>query len=195
MAGEIIRMGDRTTHGGTVIEGSYTDICMGKPIAFIGHMTQCPQCKGTYPIVEGVPTTTFYGKGVALAGMKTACGALLVAGQFTDTVEWNPGAHPPGQVHANAVAAKEPTGAGLRANTAPPQGAYDDDDVDVEIEHFYALSDEDGMPVDAYHYDVHAADERLTNAGPYKNGETVTISGNEPTRLVTWLNTDGALRA
>jgi uncharacterized Zn-binding protein involved in type VI secretion len=86
MAGEIIRMGDKTSHGGTVLEGSQTDICMGKPIAYIGHKTQCPQCKGTYPIVEGAPTTTLYGKGVALAGMKTACGAVLVASQFTDTV-------------------------------------------------------------------------------------------------------------
>ncbi|QYF94760.1 PAAR domain-containing protein [Massilia sp. PAMC28688] len=87
MAGEIIRMGDKTSHGGTVLEGSQTDICMGKPIAYIGHKTQCPQCKGTYPIVEGVMTTTLYGKGVAVAGMKTACGAVLVARQFTDIVE------------------------------------------------------------------------------------------------------------
>ena len=87
MAGEIIRQGDKTTRGGTVIEGSPSDICHGKQIAYIGHKTSCPQCKGTYPIVEGAPVTTLYGKGVALAGMKTACGAVPVAGQFTDTVE------------------------------------------------------------------------------------------------------------
>jgi uncharacterized Zn-binding protein involved in type VI secretion len=87
MAGEIIRQGDKTSHGGTVIEGSPTDICHGKPIAYIGHKTSCPKCKGTYPIVEGAPVTSLYSKGVALAGMKTACGAVLVAGQFTDTVE------------------------------------------------------------------------------------------------------------
>lgn len=86
MAGEIIRQGDKTSHGGTVIEGSPSDICHGKAIAFIGHKTACPQCKGNFPIVEGAPTTTFYGKGVALAGMKTACGAVLIASQFTDTV-------------------------------------------------------------------------------------------------------------
>ena len=79
MAGEIIRQGDPTNHGGKVLEGSMTDICHGKPIAYIGHKVSCPQCKGTYPIVEGVLTTTFYGKGVAVAGMKTACGATLIA--------------------------------------------------------------------------------------------------------------------
>jgi uncharacterized Zn-binding protein involved in type VI secretion len=91
MAGEIIRLGDPTSHGGIVLEGSPVDICMGKPIAYIGHKVQCPKCKGTFPIVEGVPTTTFYGKGVALAGMRTACGAVLIASQFTDTVEYGGG--------------------------------------------------------------------------------------------------------
>lgn len=87
MAGEIIRQGDKTSHGGTVIEGSILDICMGKPIAFVGHKVVCPRCKGIFAIVEGAPTTTFYGKGVALAGMKTACGASLIASQFSDIVE------------------------------------------------------------------------------------------------------------
>jgi len=85
-------MGDPTSHGGKVLEGSITDICHGKPISFIGHKVSCPKCKGTFPIVEGVQTTTFYGKGVAVAGMKTACGATLIATQFTDTVEWSTGA-------------------------------------------------------------------------------------------------------
>lgn len=92
MAGEIIRQGDPTSHGGKVLEGSMTDICHGKPIAYMGHKVSCPQCKGTYPIVEGVLTTTFYGKGVAVAGMKTACGATLIATQFTDVVETGGGA-------------------------------------------------------------------------------------------------------
>ena len=82
MAGEIIRLGDPTSHGGKVIEGSPADICHGKPIALVGHRTFCPQCKGIFPIIEGAPTTTFYGKGVALAGMKTACGAVLIATQL-----------------------------------------------------------------------------------------------------------------
>lgn len=89
---EIIRMGDPTNHGGKVVEGSPTDICHGKPISFIGHKVSCPKCKGIFPIVEGVQTTTFYGKGVAVAGMKTACGASLIATQFTDIVEWSTGA-------------------------------------------------------------------------------------------------------
>jgi len=41
--------------------------------------------------VEGVVTTTFYGKGVAIAGMKTSCGASLIPTQFTDIVEYGGG--------------------------------------------------------------------------------------------------------
>jgi uncharacterized Zn-binding protein involved in type VI secretion len=91
MPGEIIRLGDKTSHCGVVIEGSPSDICMGKSIAYIGHKVQCPKCKGAFPIVEGAMTTTFYGKGVALAGMRTACGAVLIASQFTDIVEYGGG--------------------------------------------------------------------------------------------------------
>lgn len=92
MAGEIIRLGDPTSHGGKVLEGSPTDICDGKPIAYVGHQTFCPKCRGNFPIIEGALTTTFFGKGVALAGMKTACGATLIATQSTVIVEYGSGA-------------------------------------------------------------------------------------------------------
>ena len=117
MAGEIIRLGDSTSHGGKVLEGSQTDICHGKPIAFIGHKVSCPKCKGTYPIVEGVQTTTIFGKGVALAGMKTACGATLIPSQFTDVVAPGGGggdsapALPPAPTPAPTAAALAPAAA------------------------------------------------------------------------------------
>lgn len=106
MAGEIIRQGDKTSHHGTVVEGSPSDICHGKPVAFIGHKVSCPKCPGTHTIVEGVVTTTLYGKGVAVAGMKTSCGAVLIASQFTDVVE-NAGGGAGGGGTAAAAAATE----------------------------------------------------------------------------------------
>jgi uncharacterized Zn-binding protein involved in type VI secretion len=84
---EIIRQGDKTTHGGVVLEGSPTHFYMGKPVALVGHNVFCPKCKGIFAIVEGTPTVFFGGKNVALAGMRTACGAVLVATQFTGTIE------------------------------------------------------------------------------------------------------------
>ncbi len=142
MAGEIIRKGDPTSHGGVVLEGSLVDICMGQPIAYMGHKVQCPQCKGAFPIVEGVLTTTFYGRGVALAGMKTACGAVLIATQFTDTVEWSTGAsgsRPSGTAAAAAVAAAKAGAAG-----APAAAKVFDEQ--------YALVDEDNRALHSLPY-------------------------------------------
>lgn len=114
MAGEIIRQGDPTSHGGTVLEGSLTDICHGKPIAYLGHKVHCPKCRGDFPIVEGVVTTTFYGKGVAIAGMKTSCGAILIPTQFTDIVEYGGGAQASNvgrKVHENSAVLDTPSSA------------------------------------------------------------------------------------
>lgn len=108
MAGEIIRQGDKTSHHGTVVEGSPSDICHGKPVAFIGHKVSCPKCPGTHTIVEGVVTTTLYGKGVAVAGMKTSCGAVLIASQFTDVVENAGGGGGGGAAAAAATEATAP---------------------------------------------------------------------------------------
>lgn len=137
MAGEIIRLGDPTSHGGKVLEGSPTDICFDKPIAFIGHKTYCPACKGTFPIIEGVQTTTFYGKGVALAGMKTACGATLIATQFNDTVEYGGGGGSAQPNNSNSKAAAPATvppalaAASGMANSAPLTDPHTDHKYDL----------------------------------------------------------------
>lgn len=77
----VIRKGDTTTHGGTVIEGIEDYLVYGKPIACKTHMVLCPLCKGTFPIIEGVGSTSVHGKYPAVEGMKTACGAKLIASQ------------------------------------------------------------------------------------------------------------------
>ena len=143
MAGEIIRKGDPTSHGGVVLEGSLTDICMGQPIAYIGHKVQCPQCKGAFPIIEGVMTTTFYGKGVAVAGMKTTCGAVLVATQFTDTVEWSSGAGAGAVGAAKSAAAVAAMAEGVGSAKAPE--VFDEQ---------YAFEDENKKPLHDMPYTV-----------------------------------------
>ncbi|GLX90384.1 hypothetical protein Pfra02_29520 [Pseudomonas fragi] len=76
---DIICLGDSTTHGGGVLETfSRTDL-NGKPIAGVGHNVSCPLCKGVSPIAEGSATYSVDGIAVALDGMKTACGAALIA--------------------------------------------------------------------------------------------------------------------
>nr|WP_116309718.1 PAAR domain-containing protein [Cupriavidus taiwanensis] len=48
-----ICVGDRTTHGGTVIAGDATSIIGNRAMARAGDMTVCPQCKGAFPILAG----------------------------------------------------------------------------------------------------------------------------------------------
>jgi uncharacterized Zn-binding protein involved in type VI secretion len=75
----VICKGDPTSHGGEVLEGKESALANGRPIALKGHMTYCPQCKGNYPITEGLPFHSFSGVGTVVEGMKTACGATLIA--------------------------------------------------------------------------------------------------------------------
>ena len=76
---DIIRLGDATTHGGVVLEAFPNTDLNGKPIAGFGHKVSCPLCKGIFPIAEGSTIYSVEGIAVALDGMKTACGASLIA--------------------------------------------------------------------------------------------------------------------
>jgi uncharacterized Zn-binding protein involved in type VI secretion len=76
---EIIRLGDTTDHGGIVTESIPHTNLNGKPMAGKGHIVMCPLCKGPFPIAEGSSTYSVNGIPVALDGMKTTCGATLIA--------------------------------------------------------------------------------------------------------------------
>lgn len=85
MGKPIIVIGDKTDHGGVVVQGSMTSDIDGKPIARIGDKVSCPQNGhgGTTVIVSGDPTCIVDGMPVARHGDKTACGATLIAAQMT----------------------------------------------------------------------------------------------------------------
>ncbi|MCU7238523.1 PAAR domain-containing protein [Pseudomonas peradeniyensis] len=83
----IIRLGDTTDHGGQVIESIPHSHLNGKPMAGKGNLVFCPLCKGAFPIIEGSSTYRINGVPVALDGMKTACGARLVASASHGSVE------------------------------------------------------------------------------------------------------------
>ena len=81
MSKPLIRMGDRTSHGGTVISGDMTWEVYGKAVARVGDLTVCPKCKGVFAITTGADDLTGFGQAAARHGDKTACGATLIAGQ------------------------------------------------------------------------------------------------------------------
>lgn len=86
MSRPFIVMGDKTSHGGTVISADFTCDINGKNIARVGDMTVCPKCKGTFPITSA-PTDVVDGSGNGYARHmdSTACGAKLISGQITTT--------------------------------------------------------------------------------------------------------------
>lgn len=86
MSQSIIVLGDRTSHGGSVISASPFSDTHGKGWARIGDMVSCPRCGGVFPISQGDPGLIDDGKSVAYHGCKTACGATLISSQnFTIT--------------------------------------------------------------------------------------------------------------
>ncbi|MFD4836037.1 PAAR domain-containing protein [Achromobacter sp. NPDC058515] len=87
----IVRIGDRTSHGGTVLQGFPFHNIEGRAAAGMGHMVDCPQCKGSFPIVQGVPSFSVDGVPVAVEGMQTACGAVLIASQNIAVLDPGPG--------------------------------------------------------------------------------------------------------
>lgn len=83
----IILVGDKTDHGGVVIEGAPTTYIDGRKVARVGDMVTCPQ-QGhghTTVIISGDETFRVEGRAVARHGDKTACGATLIASQSLST--------------------------------------------------------------------------------------------------------------
>lgn len=89
MSRPFIVVGDKTDHGGVVIEGAPTTDTSGRQIARVGDQVTCPK-KGhgrTTVIVSGDPTCIIDGQPAARHGDKTACGATLIASQAVTTTE------------------------------------------------------------------------------------------------------------
>lgn len=169
--------GDKTSHGGTVIEGDPTLDTHGAPVALVGHMTSCPKCKGgPFPIVTGAPDFICNGRPVARHGDKAACGASLISGQMVS--RW-------GAERSDATT-MSPSGLGT---------AFLSEDDAMEYEHYYVLIDDAGKPAEGYRYDLHCDGELHIKAGGLLNGITATIIGEKSSRLVAWLGKDGASRS
>jgi uncharacterized Zn-binding protein involved in type VI secretion len=107
----LIVLGDKTDHGGEVIEASGVTDTHGRYIARIGDKVQCPKKgHGTTEIVEGDLTFVIDGKGAAYHGCRTSCGAILISSQSLMAVEFGGG---PAAGSAGSVTAA----------TAVPQGS------------------------------------------------------------------------
>jgi len=55
----VIRLNDKTDHGGVVISASSGTRVMGREAALADDLTYCPRCKGVFPIKPTSLYTTF----------------------------------------------------------------------------------------------------------------------------------------
>lgn len=76
----IIRLNDRTSHGGKVVSVAASHFTVGGiAVACVGDKTTCP-IHGPGTIVEGQARHTINGVPAAYEGHKTSCGATLLPG-------------------------------------------------------------------------------------------------------------------
>lgn len=88
----LIVLGDRTDHGGEVIEASGVTDTHNRRIARIGDKVYCPKKgHGTTVIIEGDLTFVIDGQGAAYHGCRTSCGAILISSQVVTSVEFGDG--------------------------------------------------------------------------------------------------------
>jgi uncharacterized Zn-binding protein involved in type VI secretion len=74
----VIRLNDKTDHGGHVVSASSETVVMGAVAALQGDMTYCPKCKGRFAIKPDEAGARHKGKPYAYDGDITECGARLI---------------------------------------------------------------------------------------------------------------------
>lgn len=166
-----IRVGDKTSHGGTVTQGYPFFTIDGKPAAGIGHAVTCPKCSGNHYIVGGVDSFSVGGIAVAVEGMKTSCGATLIASQGTHLLE-----HTSGPV--------EEATANLAPGSLPPLMASDED-----LEQCFVFTNsETGEPVQGVTYKLTSAGTGLIDGQQLVDGmtQTCSLTDHPDLKLVAW---------
>jgi len=75
----VIRLNDKTDHGGYVTAVSSRTVVLGKEAALANDMTFCPKCKGSFPIKPDGAGAKYMGISYAYDSDLTACGAKLIS--------------------------------------------------------------------------------------------------------------------
>jgi uncharacterized Zn-binding protein involved in type VI secretion len=75
----VIRLNDKTSHGGHVITASDDMNALGVPVALAGCLTDCPKCGGQFKITPLNSTRQHHGKAIAWHNDPTECGATLIS--------------------------------------------------------------------------------------------------------------------
>ena len=74
----VIRIYDKTTHGGTVLDGSSGVKFLGREVACLMDKVSCPVHGETF-IAEGDEGSKINGRPIALHGHRCGCGCTLIS--------------------------------------------------------------------------------------------------------------------
>lgn len=159
MARAVICKGDPTSHGGIVLEGNENATCLGRPIALRGHMVSCPQCKGTFPIIDGLGHHSFGGIGTVVEGMRASCGATMIATQQAMTVDDAGGSDSAGNSESDEQATAQ-------------QGDYSG--------RFRAVDEHTGEPVAGLPYRIDLPDGTFIRGVTDADGYTQQVTSHHP---------------
>ncbi|WP_229260489.1 PAAR domain-containing protein [Duganella alba] len=165
----VICKGDPTSHGGKVLEGNELVTTNGRAVAQLGHKTFCPQCKGTFPIIEGLDFHTYAGIGTAVDGMKTACGAKLIATQQQMVIDDGGG---------GSAAAPSSAAAPVAKDRAQYSGA------------FRAVDETTGQPVAGLPYRIELPDGSIVRGVTDQDGYTQHVSSHTPDTVHLYWETE-----
>ena len=75
----VVRLNDKTDHGGQVTSVSSGTVVMGIEAALADDLTFCPKCKGNFAINPDGAGARHEGRPYAYHGDLTACGAKLIS--------------------------------------------------------------------------------------------------------------------
>lgn len=175
----VICKGDPTSHGGVVVEGNVRATVQGREIAQKGHLTFCPKCKGNFPIVNGLPFRSIGGVGMAVEGMKTACGASLIATTTQGFMMIED------QSEAGESAAATAAAAGATA-------ASEVQDAPTNLGSFRAVDECTGKPVPDVAYRIELPDGSVLRGVTDANGYTARVNGHDPATVKLYWETGAA---
>lgn len=163
----VIRIDDKTDHGGWVISASSGTVVMGKIAALADDMTFCPRCKGQFAIKPDGKGARHEGRAYAYHGDLTECGARLVTSLAP--------------THANSGSLSSSQCEQIKDSL--PGLAFDD--------RFVLLDDQSGEPAAFTEYAVERENGNIEHGITNERGETHVVSATtKPEKVKIYIALD-----
>lgn len=162
----VIRLGDKTSHGGEVVSAADNYTIMEKNVAREGDKCTCPKKgHGQCEIVGGDPSWSIDGRAVAIEGIsKTSCGAELISscGEL-------------GRSYEGEGAAGNAISSAISGLTGASEQSQDQNEFDRQFQ----LIDQNGRPIAGIAVDLAAPNKQATTIRTDGAGKSPLVSGND----------------